>query len=183
VRNFTVSRRYARALLSLGKEDGNYLKYGEELKAFSDLLKKETQARYILQSPIYDFTSRSKLLKAILEKTGFSQTINNFIQLLLTKGRIRYLEDISLFYAQLTDELSNIKRAKVTTAVMLSEDIIERIRAALKEVVQKEVVVTVNQDPSIIGGLIAQVGDLTLDGSLRTQLKSLKESLRRGEGI
>ena len=183
MRNFTVSRRYARALLSLGKEDGNYLKYGEELKAFSDLLKKETQARYVLQSPIYDFTSRNNLLKAILNKTGFSQTITNFIQLLLTKGRIRYLEDISLFYAQLTDELSNIKRAKVTTAVTLSEDIIQRIQAALKEVVQKEVVVTVNQDPSIIGGLVAQVGDLTLDGSLRTQLKSLKESLRRGEGI
>lgn len=183
MRNFTVSRRYARALLSLGKEDGNYLKYGEELKAFSDLLKKETQARYVLQSPIYDFTSRNNLLKSILNKTGFSQTINNFIQLLLTKGRIRYLEDISLFYAQLTDELSNIKRAKVTTAVKLSEDIIQRIQAALKEVVQKEVVVTVNQDPSIIGGIIAQVGDLTLDGSLQTQLKSLKESLRRGEGI
>ncbi|MFH0789621.1 MAG: ATP synthase F1 subunit delta [Pseudomonadota bacterium] len=183
MRNFTVSRRYARALLSLGKEDGNYLKYGEELKAFSDLLKRETQARYVLQSPIYDFTSRSNLLKAILEKTGFSPTINNFIQLLLTKGRIRYLEDMSVFYAQLTDELSNIKRALVTTAVQLSEDIIKRIQAALKEVVQKEVVVTVNQDPSIIGGIIAQVGDLTLDGSLRTQLKSLKESLRRGEGI
>jgi len=183
LRNFTISRRYARALLSLGKEDGNYLKYGEELKAFSDLLKRETQARYILQSPIYKFTDRSNLLKAILAKTGFSPTINNFIQLLLTKGRIQYLEDISIFYSQLTDELSNIKRAMVTTAVSLSEDIIQRIQAALKEVVKKEVVVTVNQDPSIIGGIIAQVGDLTLDGSLRTQLKSLKESLRRGEGI
>jgi F-type H+-transporting ATPase subunit delta len=183
VRNFTVSRRYARALLSLGKEDGKYLQYGEELNAFSELLKRETQARYVLQSPMYDFTSRNTLLKAILEKTGFSQTINNFIQLLLTKGRIRYLDDISVFYAQMTDELSNIKRAMVTTAVQLSEDIIQRIQAALKEVVQKEVVVTVNQDPSIIGGIVAQVGDLTLDGSLRTQLKSLKESLRRGEGI
>ena len=183
MRNFTVSRRYARALLSLGKEDGKYLQYGEELNAFSELLKRETQARYVLQSPMYDFTSRNTLLKAILEKTGFSQTINNFIQLLLTKGRIRYLDDISVFYAQMTDELSNIKRAMVTTAVQLSEDIIQRIQAALKEVVQKEVVVTVNQDPSIIGGIVAQVGDLTLDGSLRTQLKSLKESLRRGEGI
>lgn len=183
MRNFTVSRRYARALLSLGKEDGNYLKYGEELKAFTDLLKKETQARYVLQSPIYDFTSRNKLLKAILEKTGFSPTINNFIQLLFTKGRIRYVEDISVFYSQLTDELSNIKRAMVTTAIQLSDEIIQRIQTALKGVVQKEVIVTVNQDPSIIGGIIAQVGDLTLDGSLRTQLKSLKESLRRGEGI
>ena len=183
MRNFTISRRYARALLSLGKEDGNYLKYGEELKAFSELLKRETQAQYILQSPIYDFTSRSNLLKAILEKAGLSPTVNSFIQLLLAKGRIRYLEDISLYYAQLTDELSNIKRAMVTAAVQLSDDIIQRIQAALKEVVQKEVVVTVKQDPSIIGGIVAQVGDLTLDGSLRTQLKSLKESLRRGEGV
>lgn len=183
MRNFTVSRRYARALLSLGKEDGNYLKYGEELKAFTELLKKETQARYVLQSPIYDFTSRNKLLKAILEKTGFSPMINNFIQLLFTKGRIRFVEDISVFYSQLTDELSNIKRAMVTTAIQLSDEIIQRIQTALKGVVQKEVIVTVNQDPSIIGGIIAQVGDLTLDGSLRTQLKSLKESLRRGEGI
>jgi F-type H+-transporting ATPase subunit delta len=109
LRNFTISRRYARALLSLGKEDGNYLKYGEELKAFSDLLKRETQARYILESPIYDFTSRSKLLKVILEKTGFSSTINNFLQLLLAKGRIRYLDDMGVYYAQLTDELSGIK--------------------------------------------------------------------------
>lgn len=183
MRNFTISRRYARALLSLGKEDGNYLKYGEELNAFSELLKRETQARYILQSPIHDFTSRDKLLKAILGKAGFSPTVNNFIQLLLAKGRIRYLEDISIYYAQLTDELSNIKRAIVTAAVRLSDDSIQKIQAALKEVVQKEVVVTVNQDPSIIGGIVAQVGDLTLDGSLRTQLKSLKESLRRGEGV
>ncbi|MCJ7832792.1 MAG: ATP synthase F1 subunit delta [Deltaproteobacteria bacterium] len=183
MRNFTISRRYARALLSLGKEDGNYLKYGEELKAFSELLKRETQAQYILQSPIYDFTSRSNLLKAILEKAGLSPTVNSFIRLLLAKGRIRYLEDISLYYAQLTDELSNIKRAMVTAAVQLSDDIIQRIQATLKEVVQKEVVVTVKQDPSIIGGIVAQVGDLTLDGSLRTQLKSLKESLRRGEGV
>jgi F-type H+-transporting ATPase subunit delta len=183
LRNFTISRRYAKALFSLGKEDGNYLKYGEELKAFSDLLKRESRARYILQSPIYEFTGRSNLLKAILDKTGFALTVNNFIQLLFTKGRIQYLDDISIFYSQLTDEFSNIKRAMVTAAIQLNDDIIQRIQAALKELVKTEVIVTVNQDPSIIGGIIAQVGDLTLDGSLRTQLKSLKESLRRGEGI
>lgn len=183
MRDFTLSRKYARALLSLGEEDGNYLRYGEELKALSEFLKKENQVKYILQSPIYDSSSRSNLLKAILNKAGLSPTVNNFVQLLLAKGRIRYLESISDFYTQLTDELSNIERAVVTTAIPLSDDIIQRIRGALREVVNKEVLITVKQDPSIIGGLIAQVGDLTLDGSLKTQLKSLRESLRRGEGI
>jgi F-type H+-transporting ATPase subunit delta len=183
LRDLTISRRYAKALLSLGQEDGKYLRYGEEIKAFSEFLKEETKLKEILQSPMYDAASRKNLLGLVLEKTGFSHTINNFIQLLMAKGRIRYLEDISTIYTQLTDELSNIKRAVVTTAIQLSEDILQRIRAALKEAVQKEVIVTVNQDPAIIGGLIAQVGDLILDGSLRTQLRSLKESLRRGEGI
>lgn len=183
MKNFTISRRYARALLALGTEDGNYLKYGEELKAFSELLKKEPQARYILESPMYDFTSRKRLLAAILAKAGFSATVNHFLQLLLEKGRIPYLDDIAAYYGQLTDEVRNIRRATVTTAVPLEDDIVKRIQAALKEVVQKDVVVTIKEDPSIIGGIIAQVGDLTLDGSLRTQLRNLKESLRRGEGI
>ena len=183
MRDFTISRRYAKALLSLGQEDGKYLQYGEELKAFSGFLKQEARVREILQSPMYDAASRGKLLGLILEKSGLSQTMKNFIQLLMTKGRIRYLEDIGTIYSQLTDELSNIKRAVVTTAIKLSDDIIQRIQSALKAAVQKEVIITVNQDPAILGGIIAQVGDLTLDGSLRTQLKSLRESLRRGEGI
>jgi F-type H+-transporting ATPase subunit delta len=183
LRDLTISRRYAKALLSLGQEDGKYLQYGEEIKAFSEFLNQETKLREILRSPMYDAASRKKLLSLVLEKTGFSPTVNNFILLLMAKGRIRYLEEISTLYTQLTDELSNIKRAVVTTAIPLSDDILQRIQAALKEAVQKEVIVTVNQDPEIIGGLIAQVGDMTLDGSLRTQLRSLKESLRRGEGI
>ena len=183
MKNFTISRRYARALLTLGTEDGNYLQYGEELKAFCELLKKEPQARYILESPMYDFSSRKRLLTAILARTGFSATVNYFLQLLLEKGRIPYVDDIAIYYGQLTDEVRNIKRATVTTAVPLDDDIVKRIQAALKEDVQKDGGVTIKEDPSIIGGIIAQVGDLTLDGSLRTQLRNLQESLRRGEGI
>jgi F-type H+-transporting ATPase subunit delta len=119
----------------------------------------------------------------ILEKTDFSPTTKSFLQLLQSKGRLGYLEGICRYYQQLTDELSNVTRAVVTSANKLSEDIINRIQEALKQVVKKEVLVTVKEDPAIIGGIVAQVGDLLLDGSLQTQLKSLKESLRRGEGI
>jgi F-type H+-transporting ATPase subunit delta len=183
LRDFTISRRYAKALLFLGQEDGNYLRYGQELEAFRNLLQQETQVKEILASPIYESTSRTTLLKLILEKTDFSPTTKSFLQLLQSKGRLGYLDGICLYYQQLTDELSNVTRAVVTAATKLSEDIINRIQEALKQVVKKEVLVTVKQDPAIIGGIVAQVGDLLFDGSLQTQLKSLKESLRRGEGI
>jgi F-type H+-transporting ATPase subunit delta len=109
--------------------------------------------------------------------------VKSFFLLLQSKGRIGYLEGIGRYYQQLTDELSNVTRAVVTSATRLSEDLVSRIQQALKQVVNKEVVVTVKQDPAIIGGIVAKVGDMLLDGSLQTQLKRLKESLRRGEGI
>lgn len=183
MRDFTISRRYAKALLYLGQEDGKYLQYGQELEAFRNFLNQETQVQGILVSPVYDAASRKNLLTAILEKTSLSPTIKSFLLLLQSKGRIGYLEGIGRYYQQLTDELSNITRAVVTTATQLSEDLVSRIQEALKQVVNKEVLVTVKQDPAIIGGITAKVGDLLLDGSLQTQLKSLKESLRRGEGI
>lgn len=183
MRDFTIARRYAKALLYLGQEDGKYLQYGQELTAFQNFLNQETQVKNILESPIYDAASRKGMLQALLEKIDFSPTSKSFLQLLQSKGRIGYLEGITRYYQQLTDELSNLTRAVVTAATPLSEDVVSRIQEALKQVVKKDVQVTVKQDPAIIGGIVAQVGDLLFDGSLQSQLKSLKESLRRGEGI
>lgn len=183
MRDFTIARRYAKALLYLGQEDGKYLQYGQELTAFQNFLNRETQVKTILESPIYDAASRKGLLHTILEKIDFSPTSKSFLQLLQSKGRIGYLEGITRYYQKLTDELSNLTRAVVTAATPLSEDVVSRIQEALKQVVKKDVQVTVKQDPAIIGGIVAQVGDLLFDGSLQSQLKSLKESLRRGEGI
>ena len=183
MRDFTISRRYAKALLYLGQEDGRYAQYGQELEAFRTFLNQESQMKAILESPIYDAASRSKLLNTILEKIDFSVTVKSFLQLLQSKGQIGYLEGICRYFQQLTDELSNLTRAVVTAATPLSTEVVSRIQEALKQVVKKEVLVTVKQDPAIIGGIVAQVGDLLFDGSLQTQLKSLKESLRRGEGI
>lgn len=183
MRDFTISRRYAKALLFLGQEDGLYKQYGQELEVFQNFLNQETQVKAILESPIYDAASRKNLLNTILEKIDFSLTVKSFLQLLQSKGRIGHLEGISRYYQQLTDELSNLTRAVVTAATPLAEDVVSRIQEALKQVVKKEVLVSVRQDPAIIGGIVAQVGDLLFDGSLQSQLKSLKESLRRGEGI
>jgi F-type H+-transporting ATPase subunit delta len=95
LRDFTISRRYAKALLFLGREDGNYLRYGQELEAFRNLLQQETQVKEILASPIYESTSRTKLLLMILEKTDFSPTTKSFLQLLQSKGRLGYLDGMN----------------------------------------------------------------------------------------
>jgi F-type H+-transporting ATPase subunit delta len=63
----------------------------------------------------------------------------------------------------------------------LSAETIEKIRSALSRKTGKEVVLEVEQDPGLIGGIITRIGDLVLDGSIKTQLLNMKESLKRGE--
>jgi F-type H+-transporting ATPase subunit delta len=83
----------------------------------------------------------------------------------------------------LTDELANIIRADVASAIELPDETVEKIKASLSEQTGKQVTVETTVDPSLIGGVVTKIGDLVLDGSVRTQLISLKESLQRGEGI
>ena len=103
--------------------------------------------------------------------------------LLFDKGRIQYLGDIYDFYEKLTDELANIVRADLVSATDLSDETIDKIRAALAQKTGKEVKMDVRVDPGLLGGAVTKIGDLVLDGSVRTQLKTLKESLQRSEII
>jgi F-type H+-transporting ATPase subunit delta len=91
------------------------------------------------------------------------------------------LRDINAFYEKLTDELANIVRADLVSATEVSDETIERIRSALAKKTGKDVKMEVSVDPALIGGAVTKIGDLVLDGSVRTQLKSLKESLQRSE--
>jgi F-type H+-transporting ATPase subunit delta len=93
-----------------------------------------------------------------------------------------FLGAINDFYQKLADEVTGVARATVTSAGEISADAVERIREALSRRTGKEIVLEVKQDPGLIGGLVTQIGDLVLDGSIRTQLLNMRESLKRGEG-
>jgi F-type H+-transporting ATPase subunit delta len=178
-----IARRYAKALLTIGKEDGQADTYKEELGSFVKLMEEQKELEQAISNPLYDAESRKKVLRAVVELFGPSKLMASFLFLLFDKGRVQYLKDIYAFYEKLTDELANIVRADVVSAVELPEEAIEKIQAALSEKTGKQVAMETRVDPALIGGVVTKIGDLVLDGSVRTQLMSLKESLQRGEGI
>ncbi|MBW2175092.1 MAG: ATP synthase F1 subunit delta, partial [Deltaproteobacteria bacterium] len=155
----------------------------EELGAFVTLLEEQKELDQAISNPLYDDESRKKVLQAVLKRSGLSQVMVSFLLLLFDKGRIQYLVDIYDFYEKLTDELANIVRADLVSATDLSEDTINKIRAALAQKTGKEVKMDVSVDPTLVGGAVTKIGDLVLDGSVKTQLKTLKESLQRSEVI
>lgn len=178
-----IARRYAKALLAIGREDGKAETYKEELGAFVKLVEENRELEHAISNPLYDAESRKKVLQAVVEKSGVSGVMASFLFLLFDKGRVQYLKDIYVLYEKLTDELANIIRADLASAVELPEESIAKIQAALSEQTGKKVAMETRVDPALIGGVVTKIGDLVLDGSVRTQLMSLKESLQRSENV
>ncbi len=181
--DLTVSRRYAKALLTLGQEDGKYLEYGEELRGFAQLLDREPELKNALLNPVYGMEERRSLLLQVIELLKASPVVGNFLKLLFDKHRLAALAGISQVYQQQVDVLENVSRARITSAIPLDEAMRDRLRQALEQVTRSKVVMEVEENSEILGGIIARVGDLVLDGSVRTQLDTLRESLTKGEVV
>ncbi len=176
-----ISKRYAKALLSLGQEDGNYGEYGDNLREFAGFCRDNPEFSKVIANPVFSVEERKKVLNAALEKSTFKDLVKNFLRLLLDKNRIGGIADVSDDYTRLTDEISNIIRADIVTARPLKSKVVQKLDGVLSKITSKTVKTKVEEDESLIGGLVVKIGDLVLDGSVRAQLEGLKESLKRGE--
>ena len=183
MKNLRVARRYAKALLIIGKEDGESETYKEELNGFVRLLEKEKELGQVITNPLYDLEGRKKVLQTVIEKISVSKVMSYFLQLLFDKGRFGFLTQINDFYQKFADELKGVARASLVSATELPSETIEKIRLTLSKMTGKDISLEVGYDPGLIGGIVSRIGDLVLDGSIKTQLLNMKESLKRGESV
>ncbi|MBW2449454.1 MAG: F0F1 ATP synthase subunit delta [Deltaproteobacteria bacterium] len=183
MKNLTIARRYAKALLIIGKEDGQAETYGKELDGFAKLMAKEKELEEAICNPIYAASGRKKVLETVINKVGASKVVASFLLLLFDKGRFDFLSDINNFYQKLADELKGVLRASLVSASELSSETVEKIRTTLSKRTGKDIILQVEQDTSLIGGIVSRIGDLVLDGSIKSQLLNMRESLKRGESI
>ncbi len=183
MRSSVIARRYAKALILIGKEDGHFEKYRNELNEFVALLDRERQLENAICNPLYISKNRRNVLQLVLEKANLSRAVTSFLLLLFDKGRIQFLRDIRTHYNIMADELKGIVRAQLTSATVLPDETLDKIRTALSKMTGKQVLLETQHDPSLIGGVVTKIGDLVLDGSIRTQLQNMRESLKRGERV
>ena len=183
MKNLAIARRYAKALLLIGKEDNQIDTYRQELEDFSALIEKEGTLGQAINNPLYNADGRKKILESVIEKLALSRVMKSFLTLLFDKGRFVYLSSINDFYQKLADELKGIARASLVSATELSSEAVDKIRNTLSDKTGKDIILEVEQDPGLIGGIVTRIGDLVLDGSIKTQLLNMRESLKRGEGV
>jgi len=183
VKNLAIARRYAKALLMIGKEDGQTETYREELNGIAELIQGEKVLEQALTNPLYDAAGRRKVLEAVIEKMNLSKVMSSFLLLVFEKGRVGFIGSINEFYQKLADELKGVARASLVSATELSSEAVDKIRASLSKRTGKDIILEIEQDPTLIGGIVTRIGDLVLDGSIKTQLLNMRESLKRGESV
>jgi F-type H+-transporting ATPase subunit delta len=174
----SVARRYARALIGVAAENGRHEKIGEELSAMAAALS-SAEARAVLTNPIYTQAQIRQLVQELGKRMKISPAFSSFLNLLVDRQRLTEIDGIARVYGELLDEMVGRVRAVVTSALPLSKDELARVRDALAAATRKAVTLETKTDASIVGGLVAQVGNVVWDGSLRTQLEKLRDELKQ----
>ena len=173
----SVARRYAKALIELAAKEGRVDAVGEEIDETAGLFESRADLRNLMFSPGIVKDVKRSILRELLERASASDLSGRFLQLLLEKDRLRYIAPISAMYRELADELNNRIRAQVRSAFALSDEEETALRNQLSAATGKEVVLEIETDTMLLGGLKARVGSATWDGSVRNHLESLREKL------
>jgi F-type H+-transporting ATPase subunit delta len=141
----------------------------------------DTDLEDSLTNPLYPMDVREKVMEGVVASIGVDKNMANFLNLLVEKKRADVLPDIADEFKIMVDEEKNVSHGTVVSAVELSSELQAKVQATLEKITGKKVELTASVDPSIIGGIIAKVGDLELNGSIKTQLASLKDSIKGRE--
>jgi F-type H+-transporting ATPase subunit delta len=173
----SIARRYARALMSLGVEDGTYEAIGRQVAVLARAMKTSTELAETLSNPVFPRADRRKVIQALLERAQASKTVGSFVLLLLDRERIAVLPDISRELDRMIDERAGRVAAEVVSAQPLTDTQLARLKGALEKMSGKQVQISKREDPGLLGGVVAKVGDVVYDGSLRTQLEQMRSRL------
>lgn len=170
----SAAKRYAQAVFSLGKERGTLDAWHEDLARLSELTSDRMAAAYLANPSV----SRDRKIAVIDRVMQTSQPeARNLGRLLVERNRTQDAPMIAEMFDDLVREDRGIVVADVTTAEQLSPEAQAMVRERLQRLVGKQIEMRLEVDPSIIGGIVAKVGDSIIDGSVTSQLRKLRTRL------
>lgn len=169
-----AAKRYAEAVFQIARDEQRFDAWRADLQTVGAVFA-EPEVLGLLESAKVPAPAKDELLTRAL--AGVSPAALNFARLLVQRRRVALAPQVAEYFRELADEYRGLAHADVVTAVPIGEDEQRLIAAQLSRMTGKQVDVIARTDPSIIGGIVARVGDRLIDGSTRTRLQALKQRL------
>ena len=172
-----TARRYAKALLQIGDQQGNVPQLHEELDTIAAAVAANADLMRLVASPLVLPKKKAEVFETILAAAKVSETLRHFFRVVAEAGRLNLLPDLRRTFADLVDERAGIVEAKVVSAQPLTEAQSKALVVSLAARTGKTIRLSWSQDAALLGGLKVQVGSTVLDASLQGQLRQLKTQL------
>jgi len=167
---------YADALLEVARVEGHLADVEDELFRFARTFEGSDELRLALIDPMLPVDRRVAVIEELLggKALRISVALASFV---VSAGRAGELPEIIDRFVELAAAEHRREVAEVRTALPLTADQLDRMREALNRATGKDVEMKVVVDPSVLGGVVARVGDIVIDGSVRHRLEQLKEQI------
>jgi F-type H+-transporting ATPase subunit delta len=175
----TIARRYAKALFGLAVDAGRVEAWANSLVSLQQVVDGSPDLQDVLANPVYSRDQRRAIVEKLAAALSLDAEPRDLLFLLGDRNRLAYLGAIVLTFRDLADAHLGRVRAKVTSAVPLEDQAAQSIADKLSQATQAKVLLDRSVDPVLLGGVVAQVGSLVYDGSVRTQLEDLRQQLKR----
>ena len=173
----SVGRRYARAVFELAKESGKLDQVARDMDEFAKTLAEHAELSAVLDSPRVEDEAREAVVREVATRMSLDDLTARTLRLLAQRRRTRTVGDLARELRRLVDQDQGVLRAEVTSAAPLSASFVERLRTQLEKSTGRKVTVTTSVDPSLVAGVVTRIGDRVIDGSVRTRLRGLRDTL------
>ena len=177
IRDRAVAHRYAAALFGAAVKLGREQEVHDDLLSLEELSQSNPAWGRFLEAPDVPADQKAEMISTLLSGR-VDDLVVRFLLLMLRKKRVQHLPLVRPHYRILLDEHQGLVRARVQTAIALSPDLAETLRARLERLMGMKIACELTVDPSIIGGVIVTLGGRIIDASIRHQLELLREQLK-----
>ena len=169
-----AAKRYALAAFQIAKEHGDFDSWRDAMAQIAEFMS-DAEVRRVLENTRVGQEPKQRLIAAALGDLPALPL--NLARLLVRKHRTALAPDIALAFSQLIEEERGITHAHARTAIPLSDAEVADLSRRLQQQTGQEVILDVQVDPSLLGGVVVQIGDRLIDASTRARLHALRESL------
>jgi ATP synthase, F1 delta subunit len=173
-----VAERYASSLYELAAAEKSVDTVAKDLNRFKDLIEGNADLKRLVESPVFSAAEQVAAVSALVAKAGIKGLAGNFLKVVTNNRRLAALPGIIAAFHQIVARERGEVVADVRSAHALSPAQEKELAATLSGATGKKVTAKVTVDPSLLGGLVVQVGSRQIDTSLRTKLSTLKHALK-----
>ena len=175
--NRASADRYARALFEVALERADIEQVNRDLASVVSTIAENPALGQALANPRVPERARRQIVLEVGARLGVATPVANLLTLLGERNRLELVPDVAALYRGRLLAHQNVVEAVVTSALPLSPDAESAVKAGLAEATGKQIEMTMDVDPALLGGIVARVGSTVYDGSVRTQLKRMRDRL------